>query len=226
MGIDSYTKALLHLNGADSSTVFTDLSGKTWTAVAPAQLKTAQYKFSPSSLYCDGSGACIQTPDHADFTVGSGDWTVDCWFKTSVANKYIFGQANSGGTTATMGLFGLTDGTGKMGIGFSTGGALYQVYSTAAGFADGNWHHFAGIRYGNNMYVAADGTLSAPQSITGLSVNDSGYKFAIGALGESAGTPFNGYIDEFRFSKGIARWTTNFTPPTKAYGGGLFTFHG
>ena len=30
--------------------------------------------------------------------------------------------------------------------------------------------------------------------------------------------PINGYIDEFRISKGDARWTSAFTPPTYAYG--------
>ena len=30
---------------------------------------------------------------------------------------------------------------------------------------------------------------------------------------------FNGYIDEFRITKGIARWTENFTPDTSPYTG-------
>jgi hypothetical protein len=44
--------------------------------------------------------------------------------------------------------------------------------------------------------------------------------------GELASSPasrvdFNGWLDEFRISKGIARWTSNFTPPTAPYDSGV-----
>lgn len=42
---DGYTVVLLHMNGTDASTTFTDESGKTWTAGGNAQIDTAQSKF-------------------------------------------------------------------------------------------------------------------------------------------------------------------------------------
>ena len=67
------------------------------------------------------------------------------------------------------------------------------------------------------LYVAIDGTLGPATDVTGVTVNNSAYKIAIGRYGENGSAYMNGWIDEFRFSKGIARWTTNFTPPTSAY---------
>jgi hypothetical protein len=62
-----------------------------------------------------------------------------------------------------------------------------------------------------------DGVLGSAVDVTGVTANDSAYKFAVGCAGEYTTSPFNGSIDEFRFSKGIARWTANFTPPTSEY---------
>ena len=77
---DSYTKALLHFDGADTSTTITDESGKTWTPAGTAQIDTAQYKWT-SSLLLDGNSDYISTPDHDDFNVGSGDFTIDFWVR-------------------------------------------------------------------------------------------------------------------------------------------------
>ena len=40
----------------------------------------------------------------------------------------------------------------------------------------------------------------------------------------NAGGSLNGWMDECRISKGIARWTANFTPPTEAYSPDGVTF--
>jgi Concanavalin A-like lectin/glucanases superfamily len=218
-GLDAYTKILLHMNGSDGSTTFTDQSGKSWAANGNAQIDTAQSKFGGASGLFDGAGDWIDTPDHADFNVGSGDWTVDFWFRTSTTSAlYLFGQADSALTAATIGIFGFIQSASNiLRIGFynTVPAVKFKDYSVAA--ADGNWHHFAGIRYGNNLYIAYDGTLSSAADVTGSTVQNSANKLSVGRLGEYATTPFNGWIDEFRFSAGIARWTSNFTPPSSQY---------
>ena len=80
-GNDSFTKVLLHFDGADAATTITDDnaggSAHTWTAAANAQIDTAQFVFGGASLLIDGTGDYVSTPDHADFTLGSSDFAVE-----------------------------------------------------------------------------------------------------------------------------------------------------
>ena len=80
--IDAYTKALLHFDGADESTTFTDESGKTWTAQDNAQLDTSVKKFGTASGLFDGTGDYVDSEVSADFGFGTDDFTVDFWMKS------------------------------------------------------------------------------------------------------------------------------------------------
>lgn len=78
---DVYTVALLHMNGADASTTFTDESGKTWTANGNAQIDTAQSVFGGASGLFDGTGDFISSADSNDWQFDGGsnsnEWTAD-----------------------------------------------------------------------------------------------------------------------------------------------------
>jgi len=79
------------------------------------------------------------------------------------------------------------------------------------------WHHVAFVRTGNLLKLFIDGVQEGGNvAITGT-VNDSANQFAIGQLGELVNLNWNGWIDEFRLSVGIARWTANFIPAGTAY---------
>jgi len=220
---DSYSKSLLHMDGADTSVVFTDESGKTWTPYSTAQIDTAQSKFSGASGLFGGAGIYIDTPDHADFDVGSGDFTIDTWIRPSAIDQdcYICAQCADTGANATISWFIrlLTNETVYAGI--YSGGTIYPVASATDIYAANTWLHIALIRYGNLLSVYTGGTAGATTAnVTGVTANNSAYKAAIGRLGEYNGYYYAGHVDEFRFSKGIARWTANFTPPTAPYGVG------
>jgi hypothetical protein len=218
---DAYTKSLLHFDGADASTTFTDESGKTWTARGNAQLDTAAKKFGTASGLFDGAGDYIDTPDHADFSLGTSDFTFDFWIKRNGtgSDQYIFGQINSSGTISTLsiGVAFLTNNTLEIDIGY---GSNVRYVTTATAITDtASFHHIAVSRWGNYLICAIDGTFDANTAdMTGITVNNSAVKFSIGRCGEYADQYVNAQIDEFRFSAGIARWTDDFTPPTVAYG--------
>jgi hypothetical protein len=80
------------------------------------------------------------------------------------------------------------------------------------------WHHVALVRYGNILTLYIDGIgQNTTANVNGVNVNSSSGNLSIGRPGDYNGYYFNGWIDEFRFSNGIARWTSNFTPPASAY---------
>jgi len=79
------------------------------------------------------------------------------------------------------------------------------------------WHHIALVRDGNTVRYYIDGSQLATKDITGLSLNNPSV-ITMAQPGSGWVSYFAGYIDEFRISKGIARWTAPFTAPTSAYG--------
>jgi len=74
------------------------------------------------------------------------------------------------------------------------------------------WYHVAVVRQGDMLYGYTNGELYNDRDFSG-NIDLSGVYVKIGASGYS----LNGWLDEFRISVGIARWTANFTPPTKEY---------
>lgn len=59
---------------------------------------------------------------------------------------------------------------------------------------------------------------AGPQGIQGIQgPAGTTSKFNIGTYSGTAGGYLTGYVDEFRVSNGIARWTGNFTPPSLQY---------
>src|SRR3990167_9944086 len=91
------TKFLLHCDGTDAATTFTDssVSAHTVTAVGNAQIDTAEKKFGTASGLFDGAGDYLSIPDHADFDLSGGIWTVDGWFRTTslAAIQGLWGQS-------------------------------------------------------------------------------------------------------------------------------------
>lgn len=224
-GNDSFTKILLHFDGADASTTFTDsnLGGAahTWTAAGNAQLDTGiAPKFGTAAGLFDGTGDYISTPDHANFTLGSGPWTVDFWFNISGGAgtaRRICGQLSAAAAENSFGATLLASNV----INYSTndGTSNFSVTGTTAITTPG-WHHYAAVRTGNTLKLFLDGVQEGGDTAMTNPTLDSTASWSIGRLGDLVQGDvglWQGSIDEFRLSVGIARWTTNFTPPNAPY---------
>ena len=74
------------------------------------------------------------------------------------------------------------------------------------------------IRNGSNWRVYVNGAVKI-EATNSVNLNNRHETFDIGRWGNTPSdvTYFAGYIDEFRISKGIARWISDFTPPASAY---------
>lgn len=214
---DSYTKLLLHCDGTNGSTVITDKIGKAMTAYGNAKISTAQSKFRGASLSLDGNGDYISSPNSADFRFGTGDFTIDFWLYSNVAwgsqpaSASVCGQKKS---DSTNGWVLYKDGSYPTKINARVG--LTNNFPTGSTPTANVWEHWALVRNGTSLKWYKNGVLDATTT-SSVDVNDTTGLFLIGLADSWASSFLNGYVDELRVSKGIARWTANFTPPTAPY---------
>lgn len=188
---------------------------KTVTAAGNAQVSTAQSVFGGASLLLDGVGDYLSTPDNADFNFGSGDFTIDFRVRfTSLTGLQIL-LAKRTSSVGSINFAVVLNG-GAIQLFLSSNGSSWDIVSAGSfGTPSANvWYHVAAVRNGTAItgYFNGTGTALATSSAS-LFVNTS--PVFIGSDSDTQGVVGN--MDEIRISKGIARWTANFTPPTSAY---------
>lgn len=222
-GIDSYTKLMLHMDGADASTTFTDssLSPKTVTRYGNAQIDTAQSKFGGASGLFDGTGDYLSVPDSDDWYFGTGDFTIDFWVRFNAlpgagVSAYIVNQRVDGYAAQQLAIVN-TAGVYTIGYVVVAGGVVTITVSKTITPSTGTWYHFALVRTGNDFKVYQDGVQIGTTVTDDSEVQNIAAALDIGRW-SGDGSYLNGHIDELRISKGIARWTNDFTPPTDPYG--------
>ena len=198
--------ALLHFNGTDASTTFTDEKSHTFTPAGNAQIDTAQSKFGGASGLFDGTGDYISTPSSADFAYGTGDFTWEVWVRLAVTtgNQYILDHGSNGGTLAYNGgltYYNPTTGTGSV------------LYTTKPLLSANTWYHIAATRASGTTRLFVDGVLKASAS------DSNNYGSQTLRFGDYGGGGFglNGWLDDARITKGVARYTADFTPAQRAF---------
>ena len=229
-GNDAYTVSLLHCNGADQSTTFTDDAAggtHTWTAAGNAQLDTAQKKFGTASLLLDGTGDYIKSDDSADWYFGQGNFTIDFQvrFNVNSGHRVFVSQYLASENYWMIQAVDQGGGNYKIYFLFVTGSVTVAYYNTTNNWAvsTGVWYHLALVRSGPLGYLFIDGVSQALTVTTAFGTRDVGdvaTELHWGVMSTDSYF-FNGWLDECRISKGIARWTTDFTPPTEEYNGAV-----
>ena len=214
---------LLHGDGANGSSTFTDTSPRVKTMSiggGTPTISTTQSKFSGgSSMFFDNAPALsvadfLTTGSNSDFAFGTGSFTVEAWI-------YQVGQA-SFSTILEVGAHGASTG-----IAFFSGSNGFRVYSGTFYGSSGNvltlntWQHVAFCRDGSTLRMFLDGTQTSTATFTNnLTVTSNvsvAYANGQNPGGTSNDVKFNGYIDDLRVTKGVARYTAAFTPPTAPF---------
>lgn len=213
------TVLLLHFDGTNASTSFIDSSlyGKTLTPSGNAQISTAQSKFGSSSASFDGTGDFLTTQDNNDFNFSNGNFTIHFWIRRAATGslQYMFGQCNNGLSAGISFISGFQSDNTIL-TSYTTDGTTLKQVATAGTITDTNtWHHLAYVRNTTTLTIYIDGVSSATYPISTDTIFDSTNLFGIGCPGETTTSTFNGFIDEFVVIKGTAKWTTNFTAPTR-----------
>jgi len=209
------TNSKLHIKGTDASIIdksqganlklFGNTTGSTGQVRPNAWANT-------KTMYFDGSGDYLTLPQ---ILLGSGNFTIEAWtYLESRATTYpaIFSNYSSF-SAGSLGLFA--------GHGSSTT-TNYQVAHNGSGFPAINagtvsydqWVHLALVRNNGTITLYKDGT-SIGSFTSSADLSGVGSNFYIGAAGDGISTSYiDGYIQDFRITNGLARYTANFTPPS------------
>jgi len=205
---------LLSMDGSNGSTTFTDSSLNAFavTATGNAQISTAEAKWGTGALRTTRSAGALTLPSTALLEL-SGDFTIEFW---------VYAVQDRGR------LVGLGGANAKIEINQNTaaevGSNAYKIYinnagvelfdNVAIGLANQAWRHFALTRSGTDLRLFGGGTLYGTRTHSGT--------FTVsGVAGKAGGLDyFDGYIDDFRITKGVARYTASFTAPTAAFPNG------
>jgi len=216
-GNDSYTKLLLHMD--DAGLTDSSASSHIITLNDNVTRSAVQSKFGGYSGYFDGTGDYLSIPDSDDWDMGTEDFTIDFWIYPTSFTGYraIMGAGKLAGVEG-WGLYTYSDGVVRLSI---TGGASDIITSSNQSLTINTWNHVAVVRKGTestdlNVYIGGTGG-NAPAT-GNVTIDGSDTAATIGRYyADNDNYYVSGYIDELRLSKGIARWTSNFTPPTEAY---------
>ena len=222
---------LLHMDGANGGTSFPDSSNSahTATAVGNANTSTSVKKFGTASYKGDGSGDYLSFSDSADFDIG-----LPVGYSNEPFTVEFFANLNStGGTQMFFGKGGgsasWNSSTGFQYIFFIQSSTLYFQWWTSGtspntisasisslGLSTGTWYHFAIAYDGTTTEAYFNGSRFGSTSTADYNEPSSATDFRVGGA-----TPFyylDGYIDEFRITKGSSRYTgTTLTVPTAAF---------
>lgn len=205
----SNVSLLLHFNGANGSTTFTDTSGtpKTPTVAGDAKISTAQSKFGGASGIFDGTGDYV---DFAGFSaLGTGDFTAEAFVRVASASSFLTVLDTRVGGATGVALY-----VGGSGLSMSLANNSTVTISPSSSLAPINvFYHLAIARESGTIRAfvggALVGSVSDTRSLTGNTIR-------VGTS-SSGSQGFAGHIDELRITAGVARYTANFTPPIEPF---------
>jgi len=177
-----------------------------------AKISTAVKKYNSGSILFDGNGDSLTIASSPLLAFGTGDFTIEMWvYFTSITGGCTLYDARDSGNSLGI-LIGI-DG-GSLGPYFHVSGGN-RILGTA--LSNATWYHIAISRASGSTKLFVNGAQSGS---TYTDANN--YIAGIPTVGNNSsgggGTNYlNGYIDDFRITKGFARYTANFSSPSSGF---------
>ena len=175
--------------------------------VGNAQVSTAQSKWSPTSMYFDGTGDYLLIPDNPSQRIGTGNFTVECWVYRNASGTY--------------GLIGKGTGTTGWLLSLNSSNQVVFTYGSSTITSTGTisattWTHVAVVRSGtgaNLTKIYIGGTNDGTGTVS-TDFNQTNAMYV--AADRTGGSNANAYVQDTRVTL-YARYSANFTPPTAAF---------
>jgi hypothetical protein len=199
---------LLQPVGADNSTAFVDLSSyaRTITTIGDTKILGNRASF-------DGSGDNLSAASSTALAMDSGDFTIELIFTTSQTSSYpAFLSRRDSSFGSGSWAFYASDGTGKINIFWADFSGSAPILAASAATNDGTQHHVAWVRSGTTHTLFVDG-VSVATATSSASMPDISFPLIIGGEASTA-RDYAGTIKGLRITKGVARYSASFTPPS------------
>jgi hypothetical protein len=208
--LTAITNTKLLLNMADGQAI-DSAAQNNLTLAGNAKISTGQAKFGNTSMVFDGTGDGAYYANGA--ALGTGDWTIETflWVNDFDANLGVF---QYGGADGALGSMVLTNQKIRV-----LSSAVAARLDTSGTINAQTWYHVAYVSYGGTLKVYINGTADSTTfdaSSTTWTFTDTNIYVGARYYSSAVQLPFDGYLDEFRVSH-FARYTSNFTAPTKAF---------
>jgi putative addiction module CopG family antidote len=205
----SGTSVLLNMtNGA----IFDNAMMNDLETVGNAQISTSVVKYGTGSLAFDGTGDFLKGAFNPWVALGTGDYTIELWINfNSVSTSVFFGDIDSSGNGNWAFFYNSSAGVLRL---LMNNGAV-TISSSSWSPSTGIWYHIAISRASGTYRFFVNGTLTGSGSDS-TNITWGTNNFYVGSASDG-GLQLNGYIDDLRITKGYARYTTTFTPPTAAF---------
>ena len=200
--------SLLHFDGEDGPTAFPDEAGRTWTSSGAVQIDTEDPKFGEGSALFSGGRLHSVSPTYA---IGTADFTLEFWLKSNqfgASGPTLVDNRNSAGPTLVIYQPSVTDQ-----LNVYLGG---EDRITASGLPNNQWLHLALCRVSGVSRFFVNGVSAGSYNDTHSYGDGATTSFRLGQ-NHLNGAALSGRIDEYRFTNGVGRYSSNFDPPTSPF---------
>lgn len=222
---------LCHFDGTDGQTTTADSSPSAHTLTMEAGsgntvLDDAQKMFGSTSLLLRGTTTddSVSAPDHANWDFGSGDFTIEGFVRfndkdSDSGNQVFISQYDSSGNQRGWRLGMLTGNTlfasfSANGTTDALGGALQVAWTPN----NNQWYYVGFERDGNDWYIWVDNTQMDTTNVSATQFNSTEQmRLGCASLAGARNNFVNGWLDEWRVTKGVARYGGVYTVPTAAF---------
>lgn len=206
------TQLLLNMKNAGITDVSTKSDLETF---GNAQSSSTQHKFAATSMYFDGTGDYLKTLASPLYNnLSTGDFTIECWCYPVAFATYTSLFATNGATNAASNFECLVNSSGTITVNGFTSSTAINI-SSSSNLSTSQWQHVAWVRQGSVFNLFINGVIVGTNSNAGA-INSNAINLAVGNDVNPGTRYWNGYIEDFRITKGVARYG-GFTVPSATF---------
>jgi hypothetical protein len=207
-----------YLLNASNAGIYDGAMKNVGDTIGNAQVSTAVIKNGSGSMLFDGTDDRVSLLTSPLLDFGTGDFTIECWAYNTAwdtdqnqlfeRGRFTVGKSYRAWMKATQIVF-------EVNLSGTSTGAYTAITATITNNLY-QWYHVAFVRHGANFYVFRDGVLVA-STTSSASVFTTTEALSVGGAADGNNNiMMNGYIDDFRITRGFARYIGSFTPPQVA----------